>query len=142
MPLISLFRVSVTLRVFIGHQFCFCWKPWWQGLALLSSLCTWGLIAQLPWRESEEGSRKRSLESGLDSDSLFSRVGGAPRAQGKSIAWENGHFPSISSLWPFPLFLLLLVLLLCFYLRCTGAHRDPRICRGDRVEGSGNLLKE
>ena len=47
MPLISLFRVSVTLRVFIGHQFCFCWKPWWQGLALLSSLCTWGLIAQL-----------------------------------------------------------------------------------------------
>ena len=69
MSLISLFRVSVTLRVFIGHQFCFCWKPWWQGLAPLSSLCTWGLVAQLPWRESEGGSRKGSLESGLDSDS-------------------------------------------------------------------------
>ena len=69
MSLISLFRVSVTLRVFIGHQFCFCWKPWWQGLAPLSSLCTWGLVAQLRWKESEEGSRKASLESGLDFDS-------------------------------------------------------------------------
>lgn len=67
MSLIALFHVSVTLRVFIGHQFCFYWKPWWQGLASLSSLCTWGLVAQLPWRESEEGSRKGSLESGLDS---------------------------------------------------------------------------
>lgn len=111
LSLIFLFCVSVTLRVFISHQFCFCWKTCVAGLgiAFLFVYIGSGCLATSEEGRSEEGSGRGSLErSELDSLCLFSSVGGAPRGPGKIYCWETAtslafllYSPSLYFFLPF-----------------------------------------